>query len=73
MGWSKVQSYSYYKEWNDATFNDMDRSRGCLNEWSKSDRKGEISYGFPCIWNLKRNNINELIVAVGEGVGWRDS
>ena len=27
----------------------------------KSDREGEISYGIPCMWNLKRNNRNELI------------
>ena len=24
-------------------------------------REGEISYGIPCMWNLKRNDRNELI------------
>ena len=27
----------------------------------KLDREGEISYDFPYIWNLKRNNTNELM------------
>ena len=26
----------------------------------KSDREGEISCDIPCIWNLKRNDTNEL-------------
>ena len=26
----------------------------------KSDREGEISYGIPYMWNLKRNDTNEL-------------
>ena len=26
----------------------------------KSDREGEISYGIPCMWNLKINDTNEL-------------
>ena len=25
----------------------------------KSDREGEISYGIPYMWNLKRNDTNE--------------
>ena len=29
-------------------------------EWSKSDRRGEISYDIPFMRNLKRNDINEL-------------
>ena len=30
--------------------------------WSevKSDREGEISYGIPHVWNLKRNDTNDL-------------
>ena len=28
---------------------------------TKSDREGEISYDIPYMWNLKRNNTNELI------------
>ena len=27
---------------------------------SKSDREGEISYDIPYMWNLKRNDTNEL-------------
>ena len=36
-------------------------SRDCHAEWSKSDGKGEISYDIPYMWNLKRNDTNELI------------
>ena len=28
--------------------------------YCKSDREGEISYDIPYMWNLKRNNTNEL-------------
>ena len=31
-----------------------------VTEWSKSDIKGEISYDIPYMWNLKRNDTNEL-------------
>ena len=30
------------------------------SEWSKSDR-GEISYDTPYMWNLKRNDKNDLL------------
>ena len=30
-------------------------------EWTKSDRKGEIPYDIPYMWNLKGNGTNELI------------
>ena len=33
----------------------------CYTEWSKSDREGEILYGTPYMWNLKRNDTNEHI------------
>ena len=39
----------------------MDRPRDYQAEWNKSDREGEISYDIPYIWNLKRNDMNELI------------
>ena len=39
----------------------MDWPRECHTEWSKSDREGEISYDIPYMWNLKRNDTNELI------------
>ena len=29
-------------------------------EWSKSDRETEISYDIPYMWNLQRNDTNEL-------------
>ena len=35
--------------------------RECHTEWAKSDRKGEISYDIPSMWNLKRNDTNKLI------------
>ena len=38
----------------------MDGPRDCHTESSKSDREGEISYGIPYMWNLKRNDLNEL-------------
>ena len=37
----------------------MDEPRDCYTEWSKSDT-GEIPYDIPCMWNLKRNDTNEL-------------
>ena len=39
----------------------MDGPRQCYTEWSQSDREGEILYDIPYIWNLKRNDTNELI------------
>ena len=36
----------------------MDGPRECHTE---SDREGEISYDIPYMWNLKRNDTNELI------------
>ena len=38
----------------------MSGPRECHTEWSKSDRKGEISYDISLKWNLKRKDINEL-------------
>ena len=29
-------------------------------EWSKSDRKGEIQYDIPDMWDLRRRDTNEL-------------
>ena len=40
-----------------ATWMDLDSH----TDWTKSERKGEISYDIPYIWNLKRNDTNELI------------
>ena len=38
----------------------MDGPRECHTGWSKSDR-GEILYDIPYMWNLKRNDTNELM------------
>ena len=34
--------------------------RDCYSEGSKSDRGGETLYDIPFMWNLKRNDTNEL-------------
>ena len=39
----------------------MDGLRDSYTEGSNSDREGEISYDIPYMWNLKRNDTNELI------------
>jgi len=38
----------------------MDGPRECHNEWSKSDGEGEIPYSIPYMWDLERNDTNEL-------------
>ena len=38
----------------------MDGPREDHTGWRKSDRKGEILYDIPYMWNLKRNDTNEL-------------
>ena len=52
---------SHQKEWNNAIWCNMQRSRDCHTEWSKLDREGETSYNIPFMWNLKRRDTNELI------------
>ena len=52
---------SHKKEWNNVICSNMDGSRDCHAEWSKSDREGKISYGIPYMWNLTINDIDELI------------
>ena len=52
---------SCLKEWNNAICSNMNGTRECHTEWSKSNREGEISYDMPCVWNLKRNDTNQLI------------
>ena len=49
------------KEWNNAIFSNMDGLRKCHTEWSQSDNEGEIPSDTPYMWNLKRNDINELM------------
>ena len=38
----------------------MDGTRECHTERSKSEGEGEITYDTPYMWNLKRNDTNEL-------------
>ena len=38
----------------------MDEPRDCHTEGGKSNREGEISYNIPYMWNLKRNDTDEL-------------
>ena len=42
------------KEKNNAICSNMDGSRNCNSEWSKSDRKRQISYNISDMWNLKK-------------------
>ena len=72
---------SHKKEQNNAICSNMDGLRDCHTEWSKSDRKGQISYDIAYMWNLKkwykwtylqnRNRVtdvkNKLTVNRGEG------
>ena len=51
---------SHQKEWNNAICSHVDGPNNCHTEWSKSDREGEILYGIPYMWNLKRNVVNNL-------------
>ena len=51
---------NHLKEWNKAICSNMDGPRACYTQWSKSDREAEISYHIPHMWNLKRNDTNEL-------------
>ena len=58
----------------------MNGPRDCHIELSKSDWEGEISYDIPYMWNLKRNDTNELTYKTEKDtdlesklmvVGWR--
>ena len=46
--------FKHKKEKNNAICSNMDGSRNCLSEWSKSDRKRQISYNISDMWNLKK-------------------
>ena len=66
--WIKMVWYIYMieyhsairKEWTNAICSNRGGPRDCHAEWSKSDREGEILYDNPYMWNLKRNDTNEL-------------
>ena len=44
----------------------------CQTEWSKSDREGEIQYGISYVWNIKRNDTNELLTKQKETHRFRE-
>ena len=46
--------FKHKKEKNNAICSNMDGSRNCHSEWSKSDRKRQISYNISDMWNLKK-------------------
>ena len=49
-----------------AICSNMDGPRNCHNEWSQSDREGEMSYDIPYMWNGKENDTNELTYKTGD-------
>ena len=53
-------SLNHLKEWSNAICSNMDRPRDWHTEWSKLDREEVISYDTPYMWNIKRNDTNEL-------------
>ena len=60
-----IYTMEYYsvvkKEWHNAIFSNMDGPRDCQTKWSESDRERQIPYGINFMWNLKKNDENELI------------
>ena len=46
--------FNHKKEQSNAICSNMDGSRDCPSEWSKSDRKRQISYNIAYMWNLKK-------------------
>ena len=78
---------NHKKEWNSAICSNMDGSRDCHSEWSKSDRERQISHDITHMWNLilkrykwtylqnriRLTNIeNKLMVTKGETWGGRN-
>ena len=55
-----MEYYSVIKKNENAICGNMDGPRECHNEWSKSDKEGEIPCHIPYRWNLKRNDTTEL-------------
>ena len=52
---------SHKKEWNNAICSNMDEPRDDHTKWSKSDKERQVSYDITYLWNLKKNDTNELI------------
>ena len=55
---------SHKKEWNNATCSNMIGPRDYHTKWSKSDRERQISHDITYMWNLKKNDTNELIYKI---------
>ena len=45
---------SHKKKWNLVICSEVDGTRVCHTEWSKSEREKQIPYANTYIWNLKR-------------------
>ena len=52
---------SHKKEWNWVICRDVDASRDCHTEWSKSEREKQISYSNAYMWNLE-NGTDEPVL-----------
>ena len=51
---------SHKKEWNNAICNDMERPIDYNTKQNKSERERQIPYNITYMWNLKKNDTNEL-------------
>ena len=70
------------KEWNNATWGNMDGLRDYHSKWIKSERQRQTSYDISYLWNLKNrykltylknikrltNTENKLVFTKGEGI-----
>ena len=52
--------FSYKKEWHNAIFSNMNGPGDFHTKWSKPDKARQILYDTTYMWNLKKNDTNEL-------------
>ena len=50
---------SHKKKWNSVICSEVDGSRDCHTEWSKSESEKQIPYANTYIWNLKKKKGSE--------------
>ena len=66
---------SHKKEQNNAICSDMDGPRDCDTKWSQTE-KDKLSYDIAQMWNLKKNDANELTKQTHrlrkESIDWRE-